>query len=94
MNIGEIKPKVSIGLPVYNGEKTIKKSINSLLSQTFRDFELIISDNASDDETSNICKGFSLKDPRIKYIRQKKILVLVKISNMCLKKLVENTLCG
>lgn len=72
MNIGEIKPKVSIGLPVYNGEKTIKKSINSLLSQTFRDFELIISDNASDDETSNICKGFSLKDPRIKYIRQKK----------------------
>jgi glycosyltransferase involved in cell wall biosynthesis len=64
------EPKVSIGLPVYNGAKTIEKAINSLLVQTFKEFELIISDNASDDETSRICKEFLLKDSRIKYIRQ------------------------
>ena len=71
MKASEIKPKISIGLPVYNGAKTIEKCINSLLLQTFQDFELIISDNASDDETAKICKEFSLKDSRIKYIRQK-----------------------
>jgi len=71
MKVSEIKPKISIGLPVYNGAKTIEKCINSLLSQTFQDFELIISDNASDDDSGKICKEFSLKDSRIKYIRQK-----------------------
>ena len=72
MNFNKIKPKISIGLPVYNGEKTIEKCINSLLSQTFQDFELIISDNASDDNTSKICKEFCSNDTRIKYFRQKK----------------------
>ena len=64
------EPKVSIGLPVYNGAETIENAINSVLEQTFKDFELIISDNASDDETARICKKFLLKDSRIKYIRQ------------------------
>ena len=64
--------KVYIGLPVYNGEKTIEKSINSVLAQTFQNFELIISDNASNDKTAKICKKFLLKDSRIKYILQKK----------------------
>ena len=59
MKVKEIKPKVTIGMPVYNAEKTIKKAITSLLAQTFRNFELIISDNASDDETANICKRFA-----------------------------------
>ena len=45
------QPKVSIGMPVYNGEFFIRKSIESLLAQTFGDFELIISDNASTDST-------------------------------------------
>ena len=44
-------PKVSIGFAVFNGEKTIQKALNSILSQTFKDFELIISDNASSDNT-------------------------------------------
>ena len=65
-----IKPKVSIGMPVRNGAKTIEKAINSILAQTFKDFELIISDNASDDETANICQRFANKDARIYYIRQ------------------------
>ena len=62
--------KVSIGLPVYNGEDFLKYAIDSLLSQTFRDFEIIISDNASTDNTPKICQEYVLKDKRIRYIRQ------------------------
>ena len=68
----EINLIVSIGMPVYNGAKTIEKAIKSLLAQTFQDFELIISDNASDDETKNICQRFALQDERIHYVRQTK----------------------
>jgi glycosyltransferase involved in cell wall biosynthesis len=63
-------PKVSIGMPVYNGERFIRKALDSLLAQTFTDFELIISDNASTDGTFEICKEYVAKDKRIKYIRQ------------------------
>ena len=70
MKYKNTEPKVSIGLPVYNDAETIEKTINSLLRQTFKNFELIISDNASDDETARICEEFLLKDSRIKYIRQ------------------------
>ena len=59
-------PKVSIGLPVFNGEKYIQNALISLLSQTFSDFELIISDNASTDSTQMICEEFANKDKRIK----------------------------
>jgi glycosyltransferase involved in cell wall biosynthesis len=62
--------KVSIGLPVYNGEDFLKYALDSLLSQTFRDFELIISDNASTDNTPKICQEYVLRDKRIRYIRQ------------------------
>ena len=64
------KVKVSIGLPVYNGERFIRNSIDSILSQTFTDFELIISDNASTDATKYICEEYAIKDKRIRYIRQ------------------------
>lgn len=63
-------PIVSIGLPVYNGEDFLKYALDSLLSQTFRDFELIISDNASTDNSVNICKEFMKKDSRIKLNEQ------------------------
>jgi|SRR3989344_1237284 len=66
------KLEVSIGLPTRNGEKSIKKSVESLLSQSFKDFELIISDNASLDHTEKICKRFAKRDKRIIYIRQKR----------------------
>jgi glycosyltransferase involved in cell wall biosynthesis len=61
---------VSIGMPVYNGEKYIREALDSLLSQTFTDFELIISDNASTDDTSKICQEYANRDSRIRYIRQ------------------------
>ena len=66
--------KVSVGLPVYNGEPFISKRLDSLLKQTFSNFELIISDNSSTDATSVICKEYQKKDKRIRYIRQEKNL--------------------
>lgn len=62
-------PRVSIGLPVYNGEDFLRHALDSLLNQTFTDFELIISDNASTDGTSDICREFAENDPRIRYHR-------------------------
>jgi glycosyltransferase involved in cell wall biosynthesis len=61
-------PRVSVGLPVYNGERYIAASIEALLGQTFEDFELIISDNASTDATPDICRGYAKQDPRIRFI--------------------------
>ncbi|MGH9198508.1 MAG: glycosyltransferase family 2 protein, partial [Acidimicrobiia bacterium] len=63
------EPRVSIGLPVYDGEDFIAEQIESLLKQSFGDFELIIADNASTDRTQQICLGYSAQDPRIRYIR-------------------------
>lgn len=63
------RPLVSIGIPVYNGEAYIGEAIQSVLNQTFADFELLISDNASTDGTQAICNSFA-KDERIRYIRQ------------------------
>lgn len=62
-------PRLSIGLPVYNGERYLEKSLRSILSQTFADFELIISDNASTDATEAICRRFAAADNRIVYVR-------------------------
>ncbi|MBX3013811.1 MAG: glycosyltransferase [Caldilineaceae bacterium] len=62
-------PKVSIGLPVYNGEEFLAKAIESILGQTFTDFELIISDNASTDKTAMICQTYAAQDARIRYYR-------------------------
>ena len=61
---------VTIGMPVYNGEKFISAAIQSLLQQTYRNFELIISDNASSDMTESICREYAFKDKRIRYVRQ------------------------
>jgi len=67
-----IDTMVSIGLPTYNGSKTIRQALDSLLAQTYKNFELIISDNASTDETKKICEEYVARDPRIRYFRQNK----------------------
>jgi len=67
-NPNENAPVVSIGLPVFNGEKYVGAAIESILKQTFGDFELIISDNASTDGTRKIAEGYALKDPRIRVV--------------------------
>ena len=66
------KPKLSIGMPIYNAEKFLRNRLDSLLSQTFTDFELIISDDESIDSTSEICREYISKDKRVRYIRQEK----------------------
>jgi len=65
-------PKVSIGMPVYNGGHFIREALDSLLAQTFTDFELIISDNASTDDTEEICREYATRDLRIRYVRQQR----------------------
>lgn len=63
-------PVVSIGVPVFNGEKTLARMLDSLLSQTFSNFEIIISDNASSDKTAEIVKTYADADERIRYFLQ------------------------
>ncbi|MBN1612940.1 MAG: glycosyltransferase [Deltaproteobacteria bacterium] len=57
-------------MPVYNGEAFLREALNSLVAQTFVDFELIISDNASTDATEAICREYAARDERIRYVRQ------------------------
>jgi len=63
-------PKVTIGMPVYNGATTIRRALDGLLAQSFDDFELIISDNASTDATAEICQEYAARDSRVRYVRQ------------------------
>jgi glycosyltransferase involved in cell wall biosynthesis len=70
LQLNKFIPKVSIGMPVFNGEKFIREALDSLLAQTFTDFELIISDNASTDATETICREYEVRDERVRYVRQ------------------------
>ncbi len=74
VNPSEHIPTVSIGLPVYNGAAHIGEAIESILKQDFDDFELIIVDNASTDNTVEICEEFVAKDPRVTLHRNEKNL--------------------
>lgn len=62
-------PCVSIGVPVYNGAQFAAKALDSLLAQTYTDFEIVICDNASTDETEAICRDYVRRDPRVRYHR-------------------------
>jgi glycosyltransferase involved in cell wall biosynthesis len=68
---------VSIGLPTFNRASLIKKALDSLLAQTYGNFELIISDNCSTDETEKVCREYAIKDKRISYIKQKENIGLI-----------------
>lgn len=63
-------PRVLLGLPVYNGENYLRQALDSILAQTLTDFKVLISDNASTDTTSEICREYAAKDDRIIYYRQ------------------------
>ena len=65
-------PMLTIGLPVYNADRFLAKALDSFLSQTFKDFDLIISDNASSDRTEEICREYAARDRRIRYFRNTK----------------------
>jgi len=63
------RPLVTIGLPCYNSERYVAQAIESLLAQTFTDFKIIISDNASTDSTAAICQRYVAADARVEYTR-------------------------
>ncbi len=67
--MSRLRPRVSIGVPVYNGERYLPETLDCLLAQTFSDFQLIISDNASTDRTELICREYAAQDSRILYFR-------------------------
>lgn len=65
-------PRVTVGVPVFNGQDLLAGSLDSVLAQTFGDFQLIICDNASSDGTGEICQAYAKKDRRITYLRNEK----------------------
>jgi len=76
------KPKVSVCIPVFNGGEYIEETIHSILLQTFEDYQLIVCDNCSEDDTEEIVRSFD--DSRIVYVRNDKNLGLVGNANRCL----------
>lgn len=71
-------PRVTIAVPVYNGEQFLQESIDSIVAQTFSDYEVIISDNASTDRTAEICREYAERDPRVRYVRQERNVGLAR----------------
>jgi glycosyltransferase involved in cell wall biosynthesis len=67
-------PRVSVGLPVYNGERYLNDLLDSLLDQTYKDFEVVICDNASDDRTPEICESYVSENRYFRYYRNEKNL--------------------
>jgi glycosyltransferase involved in cell wall biosynthesis len=67
-------PRLTIGVPVYNGEKYLRATLDSLLAQTYTDFQLFITDNASTDSTPQICQEYAAKDSRVIYVPNEKNL--------------------
>lgn len=63
-------PRVSVGMPAYNSEAWLEQSVRSIIEQSFEDLELIISDNASEDGTEQLCRKLAARDPRIRYLRK------------------------
>jgi glycosyltransferase involved in cell wall biosynthesis len=63
------QPRVTIGVPVYNGARHLEPCLDSLLAQTYEDIEIVISDNASTDRTPEICRAYRDRDERVRYHR-------------------------
>lgn len=80
------QPKVFIGMMVYNGEKFLPEAIESLLAQTYTDFKLFVSDDASTDKTAEICKHYATRDKRIEYYRHTKNIGMICNFNFVINK--------
>jgi glycosyltransferase involved in cell wall biosynthesis len=79
------KPRLSIGLPVFNGERYLAFTLENLLNQTFSDFELIISDNASTDSSLEICENFAATDRRVQVFSNRRNLGAVANFNQLVR---------
>jgi glycosyltransferase involved in cell wall biosynthesis len=75
--VSRVEPLVSIGLPVRNGEPTISRAVRSVLEQDHARLELVISDNASDDGTEEVCRELARSDARVRYLRQSQNIGLI-----------------
>ena len=80
------KPKISVCVPVYNAAKTISRCLESVVKQNFHDYEIIISDNNSTDNSFNICNLYNKKYKKIKLFKQKKKLPIYSNFKFLLKK--------
>lgn len=72
---------ISIVLPVYNGERFLRASIDSVIAQTYQNWELLVVDDCSTDSTAEIVQGYVQQDPRVKYFRNEKNLRLPRNLN-------------
>lgn len=79
-------PNICVGMPVYNGAKTLGSVLKNITSQSFRNIEIIISDNGSTDNTPSICKKFAAQDNRIQYFRQARTISPTANFNFVLQK--------
>lgn len=80
------KPRVSVVMSAFNAEKYVGEAIESILRQTYRDFEFIITDDKSADRTADIIAGYARKDRRIRFFRNRRNLGLTKTLNLMLRK--------
>ncbi len=69
MPVDASRPRVSVGMPVYNGEAFLSQTIDSVLGQTYPDLELIVSDNGSTDRTPEIAQRYATRDRRVRFVR-------------------------
>ena len=77
---------VSIGLPVYNGMPYVKKTIESVLAQTYPNIELVITDNPSTDDTQTLCEEYARKDKRVRYIQHRENIGAIANYNSAFRK--------
>ncbi|MCV0425569.1 MAG: glycosyltransferase [Roseibium sp.] len=84
------KPKVLVLFPIYNGEKTMRESLDCIANQDFTDFRAIIVDNKSTDSTGDIARAYCEKDPRFEILTQEKHLSAVENFIFCMKYGMEN----
>lgn len=75
-------PLISIGMPVFNAQRYVREAIESLLAQTMGDFEIVLCDNASTDQTEDICREFAARDRRLRYLRNAANLGVVANFNL------------
>jgi glycosyltransferase involved in cell wall biosynthesis len=86
-------PLVSVGIPTYNGAKYLRESVESVLAQTFRDFELVLIDDLSSDKTWIIAEEYARKDPRVSAVRNNGRLGLAANFNRCIESTKGRYIC-
>ena len=86
-------PLVTVGIPTYNRASSLKRSIRMIQDQTYRHLDILISDNASHDDTEAVCRALAAADPRIRYVRQPRNIGLHGNHNFCMDQSRGEFLC-